>query len=109
MVAGRPDEREAAPLNRVERAARGEERRLPARLRGNRVGIEKGRALDRLEPVEVRGLMTALCLFTRGGPSLDDVEGLKERLEPGARLDVRLRRVELCERRVAYELDRTAS
>jgi hypothetical protein len=65
--------------------------------------------VDRLEPVEVRGLVTAFYLFTRGRPALDDVERLEERLEPSARLDVRLRRVQLCERRVAYEVRRTAA
>src|SRR5205823_6069218 len=83
--------------------------RLPARLRGDRVRVKEGGSLDRLEPVEVRRLVAALYLFTRSGAHFDHVEGLQQRLKPGARLDVRLRRVELCERRVAYEFDRTAS
>jgi hypothetical protein len=108
-VAGRPDQRETAALDRVERAARREERRLPARLRGNRVRVEQGRNLDRREPVEVSGVVAALYLLTRGGPALDYVEGLEQRLEPRARFDVRLRRVELGERGVAYEVRLTAS
>jgi hypothetical protein len=53
--------------------------------------------------------VTALYLFTRGGPSLDDVEGPEQGFETDTRLDMRLRRVELGQGGMAYELDRTAS
>ena len=84
VVAGRADEREAAPLHGLECTPRREERRLPAGLRRDRVRVEEGRSLERLEPVEVRELVTALYLFTRGRPALDDVERLQQGLEPGA-------------------------
>src|SRR6185437_1379993 len=60
--------------------------------------------VDRLEPVEVRGLVAALYLFTRGRPALDDVEGRQERLQPLAALDVRLRRVEPRQVVMTYEV-----
>jgi hypothetical protein len=108
-VAGGPDEREPAPLDRLERTARGEQGGVPARLRGDCVGVEQGRRLDRGEPVEISGLVTALYLFTRGGSPVNDVEGFQQGFEARTGLDVRLRRMELREARVAYELDRTAS
>jgi hypothetical protein len=109
VVAGGPDEREPAPLDRLERTARGEQCGVPARLRGDRVGVEQGRRLDRGESVEIGGLVTVLYLFTRGGSPFNDVEGFQQRFEARTGLDVRLRRMELREARVAYELDRTAS
>src|SRR5207248_894981 len=80
VVAGRADEPEADPLHGLERTTSREERRLPACLRGDRVRVEQGRSLDRLEPVEIRRLVTALYLFTRGRPALDDVERLQQGL-----------------------------
>jgi hypothetical protein len=109
VVPGRAHEREAAALGRLEGAPGRKQRRLPARLGGDRVRIEECWDLERLEPVEVGGLVAAFYLFTRGGRSLDHVEGREERLEPLARLDVRLRRVEPCQGRVAYEVDRAGS
>src|SRR5919204_3243005 len=110
MVARRADEREAAALYRIERAARGEQRSLPARLRGDRVRIEQRRHVDRLQPVEVGGLVAALDLLPGRGRSLHDVERLEQHLQPFPCLDVRLGRVELGEGWVAYEVDvRTAS
>ena len=53
--------------------------------------------------------MAALYLFTRGGPSLDDLESVQQGQEPLAALDVRLGRMQLRERRVAYELDKRSS
>jgi hypothetical protein len=53
--------------------------------------------------------MAAIDLLARGGLPLDDVERLEQRLEPGPRLDVRLRGMELRERRMTYEVDLTAS
>jgi hypothetical protein len=91
VVARRADEREASALHRVDRAAGGEQRGFPARLGGDRVRVEERRRVDCLEPVEVRGLVTAFYLFTRGGPALDDVELGQEGLEPLAVLGVRLR------------------
>jgi hypothetical protein len=48
-----------------------------------------------------------LYLFTRGRAALDDVEGVEQDQQALARLDVRLRRVELGESGVAYELRRS--
>ena len=45
--------------------------------------------------------MTALYVFTRGGLSLDDLEGIEQSQEPLAALDVGLRRMQLCQRGVA--------
>jgi hypothetical protein len=45
-------------------------------------------------------------LFTRGGPPLDDLEGVQQGQEPLAALDVWLGRMQLRERLVAYELDK---
>jgi hypothetical protein len=109
VVPRRPDEREAVSLHGFDRATRRQERRLVAGLRGDRVGIEQRRHGDRLEPVDIRGLVAALDLLPRCRPALDDVERREQRLEPRPRLDVRLRRMELRERRVAYEFDRIAS
>jgi hypothetical protein len=54
--------------------------------------------------------MAALDLLTRRRPALDHVERFEQYLEPLAGFDVRLGRVQLSERRVAYVLDRrTAS
>ena len=46
--------------------------------------------------------MTALYFFTRGGFALDDLKGVQQGQEPLAALDVRLRGMQLRQRRVAY-------
>jgi hypothetical protein len=109
MVAGRTHEREAAPLDGCDGAARRQQPGLVARRRGDGVRVEQGRDLDRLDDVDVGRLVAALYLFTRGGRALDDLEGLQQRLEPRPCLDVGLRRMELGQLRMAYEVDRTAS
>jgi hypothetical protein len=107
VVPGRADEREAAAVGRRQRAAGAEQRRLVARLRGDRVGIEHGRHLEGLEPVEVGGRVAALYLFTRGGPAFDHLEGVQQHEQAFPRLDVRFGRVELGECGVADELRRS--
>ena len=109
VVAGRADEREPAALRRVDRAARCEQRRFPARLRRDGIRVEQRPDLDRLEPVEVRRLVAAFDLLARRRPALDVLECVEQHRQPLPRLDVRLGRMELRERRVAYELDLTAS
>jgi hypothetical protein len=101
MVAGRPDEREPAALRRLDRAAGREQRSLPARVGGNGVGIEQRRDFDRLEPVQVRGLVAALDLLPRRRRAFEDLEAVENDREPLPRLDVRLRRVQLGERGMA--------
>jgi hypothetical protein len=51
----------------------------------------------------------ALNVFTRRGRAFDDVEPLEQDGQPLARVRVRLVRVELCQRRMAYDVRLTAS
>ena len=53
VVPGRPDEREAAAVDRLERDPGRERRRLPRRLRADGVGVELNRAVDRLQQLQV--------------------------------------------------------
>lgn len=50
--------------------------------------------------------MTALYLFTRGGLPLHDLERVQQGQQPLAALDMRLGRMEVRERRVAYQRSR---
>jgi hypothetical protein len=109
VVAGRAHKREAAPVGRLDRAASGEQRGVVARFGGDRVGVEQPRQVDRLQRVDVSRFVAALYLFARGRRRLDDLEGFEQRLESRPRLDVRLRRMELRQCRMAYDVDRTAS
>src|SRR5438552_10860653 len=60
MVARWAHEREAAPLDGVDRTPRGQQRGLVARRRGDRVRVEQGRDLDPLDEVDVGRLVAAL-------------------------------------------------
>ena len=106
MVSRRSHECEAALLGGLDRAARRQQGRFVAGRRRDGVGIQQRRRLDRLDLVDVRGLVAALYLLTRGGAALDDLEGPEQRLQARLRLDVRLRRVQLRELRMAYERHR---
>ena len=71
--------------------------------------VEQSRDLERLQPLQVGRVVAALDLLAGRGCAFGRVEALEQDGEPLSRLDVRLRRVELSERRVAYEFRRTAS
>jgi hypothetical protein len=110
VVPGRPHEREAAELHRLDRRASGEQRRAPRRLRADRVAVEPVR-LGRLRHLrDVARVVAALEVGAGRRNSLDVVgEPLEQRVDPRAALRVVPRRVEVREQRVAYEVDASAS
>jgi hypothetical protein len=110
VVARWADEREPAPPNRFDRRPRCEERRLEARLRGDRVGVEPDRVIDTPHDLDVLGRVAALEIGDGARRRLDDLELVQERGEPLRRLRMAEGRMEARERRMAYEVDRrTAS
>ena len=111
MVPRRPDEREPAALGGLDRRARGEQRRLVARLRPDGVGVEHLDPLERRDPLDVRRVVAALHGLPRRRAGLvPGPDAVEQHLEPALRLRVRARRVQARHRRVRQEVDRrTAS
>jgi hypothetical protein len=85
----------------LDRAAGGEQRRFPAGLGGDGVVVEQSRDLERLQPLQVGRVVAALDLLAGRGCAFGRVEALEQDGEPLSRLDVRLRRMQLGELRVA--------
>jgi hypothetical protein len=81
-VRRRADEREAATVDGCERAARGQQGGLVARLRGDGIRVEHGRHLERLQPVEVVAPVAALQLFTRSRAAFHHLERVQQREQP---------------------------
>jgi hypothetical protein len=82
VVARWAHEREAAAVDRAEGAACGEQRGVVARRRRDGVRVEERRDLERLDPVEVAGVVDALDVLTRGGRPFDDLEPLEQDGQP---------------------------
>jgi len=110
-MARRADEREATLERRFDRRAGGEARGLVRRLAGDRVAVEQRRPVDRRDTVEVRLCMAEEELVVAGAPTLDEVgEVPQEDGEPLLSLGVAAPgRVELGERRMRQDVDRTIS
>src|SRR5581483_3611276 len=105
VVTGRADERERAPAGGVDRAPGGEQRRLVARLRGDRVRLEVHGPLDRAQQLEYARRVAADDVVLAGRPALRVVrERRQQHLQPLGRLRVPERRVQLGEGAVADEL-----
>jgi hypothetical protein len=68
----RPDECEASVLHRGDRTARGEGCGLPRGRARVRVRVQPGVDVDRLDRVDVRGVVDALDLRPRRPPPLDE-------------------------------------
>jgi hypothetical protein len=92
-VAGGPDQCEASLVDRLARDARGEDRRLPARLGCDRVRVEQLRPVDPLQQLEVRLVVDAEEVVAPGQPldegAVEDEKPLRSlgmlagRVEPG--------------------------
>ena len=106
VVPGRPDEREAAAVDGLERDPGRERRRLPRRLRADGVGVELNRAVDRLQQLQVAVLVDSRKLLVRRFP-LDELA--LEHEQPVGALGVVARRVQVSEDRVRQELDSASS
>jgi hypothetical protein len=65
-MAGRAHEREAAAIDRLERAADGERRCLPRRRTGDCVTVEPHLVLQLLDPSDVPRVVDAFDLLARG-------------------------------------------
>ena len=106
VVAGRADEREAPAPHGLDRRSGREQRRLVARLRGDGVGVEPDRVVERADQLDVGRRVAALEVGRGGRSGLDHVEGLEQRGEPLRRFRVAERGMEARERGVAYKVDR---
>ena len=109
MVAGRPDEGEPAALGGGDRRAGREQRRLEARLRHRRVGVEPRVLGRRAHALDVLGRVAAEDRLDRCRLGLRELERLEQRGEPRLRLRVLPRRVQLRECGMAQDVDRTAA
>jgi hypothetical protein len=111
VMTGRPHEREAAALDRLDGTTGGKQRRAVGRLRGGRVGCEPRRPVDGLHHVEIRFRVAAKDLRLGGLPRLAPLrKGFLEHRHPRRGLRMVARRMETGEVLMAYELDRrTAS
>ena len=105
-MARRPHEREAAAVDRLERDPGGEQRSVPRRLRGDRVGVELRRAIDAAEQRDVFRGVRPDDLFLGRAP-VDRRPGQDE--QPLLQLGVRTRRMQPRELGVRQELDVASS
>ena len=104
-----PDEREAAELDRPDRAAGRKPRRLVGRGLTDRVPVEPALVLDRLDPVDVRGVVHAFDGSARGPSTLDLGPECHEQVaQPllGLGMPVVPGRVQVRHRRMADEIHR---
>ena len=88
MVPRRTDERKTAPLRRLDRGSRGEERGLVARRRGDRVRVEHGRLREHANPLHVVRRVTALEVGLRRSLARPPVQALEQHLEAPRRIRV---------------------
>ena len=79
---GRAYQREAAAFGRGDRAARGQQRRLETRLRGECVGVDPGRLGDPADAGNVLLTVAAQQCFDGRGLDLVELERLEQRREP---------------------------
>jgi len=101
--AWRPREREPAKLGGGDGRAGGEQRRLEARLRGERVGIEPGRPIDAPQAVDVLLRVAAQNCLDRRGFDFLELECLEQHCQPLLRLHMVRGRMEPRKCRVAQE------
>jgi len=105
----RPDEREAADAGRLHRRARREQRRPPARLREDRVGVEPA-GLRVPDPRDERLGVAALEVALERRATLLVIEALLQNAETALVLRMAGVRMRLCERWMAQDVDeRTAA
>jgi hypothetical protein len=110
-MAGRAHERETAAQRRLDRSSRREARGLARRPACDRVAVEERRPVNLGDAVDMRLRMAEQKLVVACAPSFDEVgEVLQEDGEP--LLSLRMAapgRMELGERRVRQDVDRTIS
>jgi len=82
VMPGRTYQREAAALGRGDRTARGQQRRLKARLRGEGVRVDPGRLGDPADAGNVLLAVAAQHCFHGRGLDLVELECLKQGREP---------------------------
>jgi hypothetical protein len=110
VVPGRPDEREAALQRSLDRRSCRERCCLERRLRGNSVGGQPRKAVDPSDACEVLCAVAQQQLVIGRRAALGPVsEVLEEDGEPLLRFGVCARRVEVRERRMGQDVDRTVS
>ena len=102
VVPGRPHEREAAAPHRLDRRARGEQRRVVARLGADRVAVEP--AAERPHALDERRRVAAQHVLLARGRALDVREALEQHGEPLPRLRVAPGRVQRDEQRMADDV-----
>ena len=106
VMAGWTDEREATAVDGLERHPDRERHRLPGRSRGDRVGIQVRDVVERLDALEVLGLVRAQKLLL-GARALHRVSS--QHGDPLLPLGVGAGGVELGEARIGQRLDGAAS
>ena len=110
VMAGRPDECEPADPGRLDRRARGEQRRLEAGRRGGRVAVQPRLGVDRADARDVLGRVAALDLLDRRRPAIAPrLDRVEQNLQPPRRLRMVARRVQPRQRGVAHHLHQPAA
>ena len=101
VMPGRPGEREAALLDRLDRSAGGKQGRLEARLGRRCVEVEVGRVIDSADQLDVLAHVYPCDLVHGRRPGLARGNPLEQSGQPLGRLRMEPRRMEARERRMA--------